>query len=224
MDSKLKSVVIGVDIGKKIDFTVVSVVEKHQGYINTAFEGRQKDGKPFLHLVQLKRFPLDTPHNIQKTAIDEMYKRTKEYYNANRLAGEPVLNPYLVIDLGNVGEEYFDEYMALGTNVYGVKVHGGEKTRYEKRRWYVGTENFYSVLGVFYETKRLRIADDIEDRKGIISEFARFTWKLTASGNLTAENLRDADHDDRVDSVATACWFSMHGIREITTGPRPPGL
>ena len=224
MDKGLKGIFIGVDIGKKIDYTVISIIEKWQNYKTDMFKGRNEDGQPYYHLTDLKRFPLDVPHNIQITAITEAYNRTKTFYNKDLQIGQPEYKPYLIIDLGNVGESHFDDYMATGLNVYGVKAHGGEKSRYENKRWYVNTESLYNAVEILLDHKRLLIASDIEDRKGLIQELARFTWKRTPKGNLTAENLRDSDHDDRVDSIAVALWFAQHGIREFKTIPRLPGI
>jgi len=219
-DQKLQRVFLGVDIGKIIDYTVLSIIEQWQNYAYDMFKGRNKDGKPYYHLTETKRFPLDVPHNIQITAIEEAYKRIKDHYNQERQMGRSEINPYLIIDLGNVGESHFDDYTATGLNVYGVKAHSGEKNRYEKRRWYVNTESLYNAVEILLDHKRLIIADEITDRKGLVQELARFTWKRTPTGNLTAENLRDSDHDDRVDSIAVALWYAQYGLREITSFPK----
>ena len=220
MDKDLKGVFIGVDIGKKVDYTVLSIIEKWQNYRTDMFKGRMEDGKPYYHLTETKRFPLDVKHNIQVAAIEESYKRIKAYYNKDLQMGQPEYKPYLIIDLGNVGESYFDDYTAAGLNVYGVKAHSGEKNRYEDKRWYVNIESLYNAVEILLDHKRLIFADDIPDRKGLIKEMVQFRWKHTPKGNLTAENLRDSDHDDRVDSIAVALWFAQHGIREFGTFPK----
>jgi len=222
---KLKGVFMGLDIGKKIDYTVLSIIEKHQEYVVNHLSGETKKlNKPVYHLVDIIRLPLDVPHNKQMDAVKKAYKNAKEYYNQNLQLGEPKKKLYLIIDLGNVGESHFDDYLQTGLNVYGVKAHSGEQARFEKRRWYVSKENICNSVEILLDHKRLIIADNIPDKKGLIKELARFTWKKTNTGKLTAENLRDVDHDDRVDSVSAALWFAQHGVREIKAGERIPGL
>jgi len=80
----------------------------------------------------------------------------------------------------------------------------------------VSKKDLASALSVVIENDRLIIPQNIKDRAAIIQELARFTWKVSTSGNLTVENLKDADHDDIPCSLMVAIWFAEYGRHPIT--------
>ena len=208
---ELKHVILGLDIGKKTDFTVLVVVERWQTYGYDAFIGRNEVGKPFYKLVHLDRLPLDTPHPVQVGHVSKTMQRVGEIYS---------IKPYLVVDVGSVGESQFDSYKEMGFDVYGVAIHGGREVTYSKRVWGVSKVDLTSALAVLLENGRLQIAEDLPGRDILIKELMTFSWKQTETGHFKFEHLKSSDHDDTVLALQVACWYGEKGIRELGTFDR----
>ena len=224
---EIKHLIIGLDIGQKTDRTVLTLLERIQEYGDDPFMGKNKVGKPLYRLAYMDRFPLDVPTPQQVDKVKRTYERIIEKYNKDKPAKKPTITPTLIMDLGNVGRAHFDEYQQSGMHVYGINYLGDGATsdRSPDRQIYgVSKIDLASSLAVLLENSRLIIPDKIQDRKVIIQELSKFTWKRTQAGNLTVEHERSADHDDIVCSLMVATWYGEFGIREITSGPRPPGL
>ena len=213
---ELKHLIIGLDIGQKVDRTVLVLLEKYQDYGSDPFIGRNKVGKPYYVLRYMERFKLDIPTPQQLDRVKLTYEQVIKKYNKDLPAGKSPIKPNLVIDLGNVGRAHFDEYQQTGLNVYGINYLGdGAKTSQDGAIYGVSKKDLTSALAILLENERLQIADNIQDRKIIIQELSKFTWKISAAGNITAENLKDSDHDDIVCSLMGACWFGEYGLREL---------
>ncbi len=212
---ELKHVILGLDIGKKTDFTVLVVVERWQKYGYDDFIGKNKVDKPFYKLVHMDRLPLDTPHPVQVTHVSKTMERVQEIYNTK---------PTLIVDVGSVGESQFDSYKEMGFNVYGVAIHGGRERTYSKRVYGVSKADLTAALAVLLENGRLQIADDLPGRDVLVKELMTFSWKQTDTGHFKFEHLKSGDHDDTVLALQVACWYGEKGIRELTAGPKLPGL
>lgn len=225
---ELKYLILGLDVGQKVDRSVLVLLEKYQEYGMDPFMGRNKIGKPYYVLRYLDRFPLDVPTPQQVDRVKRTYDQVVKKYNKDLPANKNPIKPTLVIDLGNVGRAHFDEYLQTGLDVYGINYLGdGAKTSQDGKVYGVSKKDLTSALATLLENERLQIADNIQDRKIIIQELSKFTWKISAAGNITAENLKDSDHDDIVCSLMGACWYGEYGIREITTCKKSdifPGL
>ncbi len=216
LTQEIKHLIIGLDIGQKVDRTVLTLLERVQEYGYDAFKGRNEVGKVFYRMSYFERFPLDVPTPQQVDRVKMIYNRIEKKYD---------IKPTLVIDLGQVGQTHFDEYRQDGVNVYGINfLPDGSKSSQDGRIYGVSKKDLASALGVLTENDRLHIPEDVQERPEIIKQLSRFTWKTTPSGGVTAENLRDADHDDIVSSLMVAAWYGEHGIREMKAGIRLPGI
>lgn len=217
---EVKYLIIGLDIGQKVDRTVLTLLEKIQEYGHDPFQGKNAVGKPYYKLAYMERFPLDVPTPQQVDRVKRTYNQVIRHYNKDLPAGKSELKPTIVIDLGNIGRAHFDEYHQSGMDVYGINYLGdGAKSSSspDGRVFGVSKKDLASALAILLENDRLQIPDDIPDRKAIIQELSRFTWKQSAAGNLTAENLKDSDHDDIVCSLMGAVWYAEFAIKELIT-------
>ena len=213
---ELKHLLIGLDTGQKVDRTVLILLERMQDYTNDVIEGRKKFGKPYYRLAYMKRFPLNVPTNYQIDQVKMTYDRIEQRYNENLVANQPKIKPYLILDMGNVGQAHFDEYKATGMNVYGINFTSPDsRVTRDGRVWGVPKKDLTSALMVLLENDRLVMPANLPDRKVLTQELAKFTWKQTPSGGFTAENLRDSDHDDTVSALMVAAWYGEFGIREV---------
>jgi len=221
---ELKALYIGLDVGQKRDRTVLSLLEKYQEYGHDEFMGKNAIGKPYYKLAYLDRFALGIPMPNQTDRVVMTYNRIVTKYNENPPPGKKsIITPILVIDMGNVGRALFDSFCQVRDADYGrMDVHGinflpdGAKVSRDGNVYGVSKKDLASALSVVIENDRLIIPQNIKDRAAIIQELARFTWKVSTSGNLTVENLKDTDHDDIPCSLMAAVWFGEYGRQQIT--------
>ena len=204
--AELKNIIIGMDIGKKRDYSAIVLLEKYQDYGHDAFEGKNEVGKPFYHLTHLEQLPLGTMHTVQVAHVNEIVKLAMEYYEKK---------PILVIDSSGVGDHHFDSFMELGVNVYGVTIHGGQNITYSKRVYNVGKESLKACLEVLMENRRIMFAEDLPFRTQLIKELMTFSWKQTDTGHFKFEHLKSGDKDDVVMALMVAAWFAEKGLREV---------
>jgi hypothetical protein len=224
---EIKSLIIGLDVGQKVDRTVLVLLEKCQEYGHDIFIGKNPVGKPYYIMKYMERFPLDIPTPQQVDRVKLTYDQIIKKYNKDLPDGKSKMKPTLIIDMGNVGRAHFDEYQQTGLNVYGINYlgDGAKSDRSPDRGVYgVSKKDLASALSILLENNRLQIPENIPDRKHIIKELSKFTWKQTAAGNITVENLKSSDHDDIVCSLMGAAWFGEYGQREMIPMTRPPGL
>jgi hypothetical protein len=222
LSQELKSLYIGLDVGQKRDRTVLSLIEKIQEYGDDPFEGKNRIGKPFYKLVYLDRFALGIPMPQQIDRVIMTYERIIQKYNEDPPANKRLLKPTLIIDMGNVGRALFDQFCQVKSsdygrmNVFGINFLGdGAGVSKDGNVYGVSKKDLASALAVVIENDRLIIPSNIPDRSAIIQELARFTWKISQAGNLTVENLKDADHDDIPCSLMVAIWFAEEMCRRI---------
>lgn len=218
LKDELKNVILGLDIGKKTDHTVLAILERWQAYGYDAFKGENRVGKPHYKLIGMDRLPLDTPHPVQVDHVTKTMKRIEEIYKKQNF-GEQGIKPELVVDVGGVGESHIDSYKELGFNVYGVNIHGGRERTYSKRIYGVSKADLTASLAVLLENGRLQIADDLPNRDILIKELMTFSWKQTDTGHFKFEHLKSSDHDDTVLALQVACWYGEKGIRRFETMP-----
>jgi len=211
---ELKGLYIGLDIGQKNDRTVFSLLEKWQEYGHDDFIGKNPVGKPYYKLVYFDRFNIGIPMPQQIDRVKMTYERIVEKYNQSD-DNKPIIKPTLAMDLGWVGKALFDQFCQIKSADYGwVDVYGinflrdGTTVTRDGKIYGVPKKDLTSSLAVVMENDRLNIPSNINDRAEIISQLAKFTWKISQSGNLTAENLKDSDHDDIPCSLMMAVWFA----------------
>ena len=204
MTNELQHVILGLDIGKKTDFTALVVVERWKR--KPSYVAGKGKIKPFYRLVHMDRLPLDTPHPQQISHVSQAMNRVTDIYD---------VKPHLVIDTGSVGESHFDAYKELGFNVYGISIHGGQEVTYSKRVYGVPKVDLTSALAVLLENGRLQIADDLPGRGILVRELTTFSWKQTDTGHFKFEHLKSGDHDDTVLALQVAVWFGERGVREM---------
>jgi hypothetical protein len=71
----------------------------------------------------------------------------------------------------------------------------------------VPKRDLVGVLQVLFQTRRLRIADQLPESSTLERELLAFRAKTPTAGAEVAEAWRERPHDDLVLAVAFACWL-----------------
>ena len=138
---------IGVDLGQKVDFTAIAVVE------------RRAESK-VLRVRHLERMGLGTPY-------------TKVAERINALAWHPkLMRPRVVMDSTGVGAPVVDLLRASGCggHLTEITITGGEKAKGSGERWSVPRKDLLGAVEVLIETGRLEIARKLKEAETLVKE------------------------------------------------------
>jgi hypothetical protein len=212
----------GLDLGCAADFSVLTVIE----------QSWDQDDRWQLDVRDALKYPLRTSY----PKVVENVKRIVESPACRPLLdipppgdmGGPIRRiraprPRLVIDGTGVGEGIVELFIAAGidADLIPVKITGG--TTASKQKWpsdyglecfNVAKVQLVAALQAALQTGRLLFAPEMNERRAMIDELAKFTKRTTPKGNETFAAERD--HDDVVMSLAIAVW--------VASRPRDPGF
>ena len=203
--------VVGLDLGKKLDYTALVVAER-------------KGSAPATYDVgTIERFPLGTPYpDIVKYVKALLGKEpfcdlvVSQDVEVGLLGGRSrAVNQKkrkcttLVVDATGVGAPVIDLLRAEGVYPVPVIIHGGEKVTSDNEGYSIPKWLLHSEMTVIVETGRLKVAKTLPLGKTLLEEL--LAWQPTqnaATGHLTfASDWREAPHDDMVFACALACWY-----------------
>jgi hypothetical protein len=201
--------VVGVDLGKHVDFTAISILErttvdsseiKQRGFepptvINTT--------KKIYHLRHLQRLRLGTPYHEVNDIIATILKALPPA----RMA------PALVVDATGSGDPPVEGMQKAGLRPIAIKIHSGHtENRVSSTQWNVPKRNLVSRLAVVMESGRLKVAPDLVFAETFVNELSNFKVKISVSGHDSYDAWRESIHDDLVLSVALAVWFAERPV------------
>jgi Terminase RNaseH-like domain len=177
---------IGVDLGQKLDYTAIAIVERE--------DARGYAGQPVppmrLLLRRVHRVPLGTPYpRVVELIRDVTCERV--------LAGQCAL----VVDGTGVGAPVVDMLRAAGLRceLTAVTITGGDReTRRGSRDVGVPKRDLIAGVQLALEKGELRIARRMKELEALVRELA--AMKIGGEGGDGGE------HDDLVIALALACW------------------
>jgi hypothetical protein len=203
-EKREKIVIVGIDLGKEVDATVLAIVEPTENYENPIY---------LVHNVIPVRLGTSYATIISSvTALDEQLRLRKN-----------AIDVKYVVDAGGAGgvvdslEEALpkaDIYKVHITSGYESTIHDDFKIGLPKREW-------VTTLKKVLEAKRVRfhyIDDDGRRDSGmrlLENEINNFQMKISQTGYDKYE-ASSGHHDDAVQALGLAIWF---GEREAGRGP-----
>ncbi|MCH8476385.1 MAG: hypothetical protein LAT56_00370 [Wenzhouxiangella sp.] len=205
---------IGLDLGKKHDYSAIAVVEKRTKILDDPrtteakwIEQTERKSLTTLDVGYLYRWPLNTKY-------EEVVKRTAEIVRNPKLMGEVSL----IVDGTGVGAAVTEMLAAEGLSFIEIVIHGGKQVTRTGRLYAVPKMDLVSAMAISFEQRLIRLAKT-EHRETLVNELQHFRYKITASGNQTAAAWRERDHDDLVLAASMAVWYARRtGVR---TGIEP---
>lgn len=189
---------IGLDLGKRHDWTALAVVQKH---IQPA---PLVDGETVPRMQGVYDVPfLDRVQGVSYELIADRVaglKRRPEHESS-----------VLVIDETGVGTAVGDMLEARKLKPHRVTITGGNTATHDGLIHHVPKRDLATTVAILLESRRLRIAEALPLAKVLTTELENFQVKINiATGHDSygaAEDWREGNHDDLVLAVALAVWM-----------------
>jgi hypothetical protein len=190
--------ILGMDVGKKRDFTTVAFVE-------------EQPGDATLHLRQLLRFRLRTRYTeVAKTVSTLLNDVCRNYEHV------PLAVP-LVVDATGVGEPVVDQLVEKGVKPVAITITGAQRVGVSPEgQLSVPKEQLVGALQVALQNRNLRIAQGMPLLEEFFEEMRRFRAKQNKkTGHVRYEHERPEDHDDLVLAAALAVWYARFRLQGL---------
>ncbi|MEO5346813.1 MAG: hypothetical protein H7834_10615 [Magnetococcus sp. YQC-9] len=182
---------IGLDLGQSADYSALTVLQR--------FHAEQPSR---YHLRHLERFRLGTPYPDQ-------VERVKALISREPLQGKS----HLIVDQTGVGKPVVDmlKREIQRIPIISILIHGGDAVGEEEgRQFRVPKRDLVGALQLLLQSKRLQVAEGLQDASLLVQELLNFKVKINAGGHDTFEAWREGAHDDLVLSAAMSCWYGEH--------------
>lgn len=231
-----RQILAGLDLGKINDPTAFAVVERWRkappkGGIEIIEDATGRN-TGYSELKPDRRTPREMLWNYN---LDLMERWLKSDYTA---LGEWLAKVYskptdkaglggtiLAMDYTGVGAAVADiiaKEMRIGggkVQLRLVNITGGTKTTQlsdDRAGWNVPKKELVSVLQALMGSKRLKVAEELPNCRGLIKELDNFKVKVNAdSGHESYEAWREKDHDDMVLGLAICLWVAERGSKQF---------
>ena len=179
--------IVGIDLGRRQDYTAISVVEPTDVGV--------------LQLRHMRRIPLGTEYPHVENEIADLVRA---------LPGRPVL----VVDGTGVGDAVVAHLRGalVGlADVYSVWFTSGSRVNRDgPTAFKVPKKMLAGAVDQALRSGKLKFAKEIPNLDSLLVELKNFTSTITAAGNVVlASNEVGGVHDDQVMSVALAVWFAV---------------
>lgn len=191
---------LGVDFGTQQDFTAIALVKRVpiiKAEQNIAGMIRESDARIEYHLIYLERMDLGTPYtqiveHIKNITLDEEIKGNVTTVADATGVGLPVIHMMR---------------QARIAPLIPIGIHGGNSVNEKVDGYSVPKRDLVTSLLITVQSRRLKVAENIDHRQQLIHEMQSFKMKQSASGNDSYEALMEKDHDDLVLALSYAIWY-----------------
>lgn len=217
---------VGLDLGKRKDFTALTVVAER--------EGRERYRRTYKDRAQTKRatrwaFSEYWLQHLQRWQLGTKYQQIAA--DVAELLRRPPFrqtDTTLVVDRGGVGEAVYEQIAERAeggpADLVGVSITGGSKvTSAGPGHYRVPKRELVAALQVAVQNGEIRAASDLELWPTLRSEMESFTAELTEAGHDTYE-ARKGEHDDLVLALAMPVWMAEWARRRFNSDPSPPSV
>jgi len=202
-----RSTLVGLDIGKRQDYTALAVVEREQWVPALSETGQdemtlEKKPRPAIyHVRHLERLPLGTLYTAVAEYMQAFWPRVSRHH------GRPVL----LADRTGVGDVVVDLLRKVGLWPQPVLVHWGmEAAHWHGDSWHVPKAELVGRIAVLSEgaTPRLRLGERLPFAREVRRELQSFRADQNRqTGYISYEAYREQDHDDLVYALAMIAWW-----------------
>lgn len=193
MSKAEKLFLIGCDLGKMVDYTALSGVEK-----TTEISALGKRQPATYKVGHLERIPLGTPY----TAVVKHVAKLLQQFEA---AGQWD-DIRLVVDAGGPGPAVLDMFKEGGLSPIAVRSHAGQSVTKDENGYGVPKRDLVFKLLAAYQQDRVQVVQRLRYANVLVDELLNFRSNYTPAGNDTYA-AREGAHDDLIVSVALAVWY-----------------
>jgi hypothetical protein len=186
--------VIGLDLGQERDPSAIAIIERVPQQVSGTSSGGSLEFA--YHVRHLERFELGTEY---PDIVDEVVS----------LMNHPTLldRTILVVDATGVGAGVVGLLHRQGLRPAEITITGGNSVGRSPRGWRVPKRDIVSVLQVLFQTRRVKIAPDLDLSDDLFQELLNFTARINPRLTQTYSPLRTDQHDDLVIALALPCHY-----------------
>jgi hypothetical protein len=207
---------VGLDLGQSADYSSVAVLERIPGPDELAEDPasiplyRAPNGCMIPIRDPKKKPRLDTFHvrHLGRWVLGTPYPQVIDDVKAMTLRSELAGGVSLVMDETGCGRPVLDLARERGLKPIGMTISAGYIVTRDANGVNVPKRDIVSNMVTLFQTRRLRIARELEFAEVLTKELLSFKIKVTAAGNDSFEAWRERDHDDLVLAVGIAAWFA----------------
>jgi hypothetical protein len=210
----------GLDLGLMADFSTLALLE-HVG------PGDARRPDQTFHCRLLIRWPLRTDYPTVVAAVGAMlgahpidgaavlaYDQTGVGTAVGNLLTEAARSPQPVADDRGRRPLYTPPPALRVASLHGVTITGGNEVHRRGDDYAVPKVDLIGGLQVALQTRRLRIAPDLEHAATLVTELRDYRLRVSLAGHIsygTADEWRTSPHDDLILGLAIA-WWAAQGI------------
>ena len=177
---------VGLDLGQRLDFSALAVVERLPGPL------------PCHHLRHLERLNLNTPYPA-------VAQRARDLVATTALHG----TTKLVMDATGVGVPVLDLLQAQGVRPAAITITGGHSTSGTGQHFHVPKRALIATLVALFKAGRLIIAAGIPLATELIEELRNFQVKIHSRTRQESYGAKGRhQHDDVVLALALAVFYA----------------
>jgi len=197
---------ISCDIGRLQDYTAISVVQV-KFYKAKVVAGAlpewsfdPRDVIPVFEVPLLERF--QAPYRQTLTRLQEIFDFPQLFLNEREI----------IIDATGIGDAVLEMAYEMDMDVTPIVITGGDQARYGDERFYVPRKELVDALVVAFQSRRIRVSPDLDDRLTAQLETEMNNLQIKRSPTTareTYEAISDLKHDDMAMSLAMGIWRAM---------------
>ena len=206
---------LGVDFGSQQDYTAMALVRRVPRLKEMDSRMFSKDEQPAeYHLLYLRQVELGTPYS-------EIVSLIQRILRDDWIRGDVTT----IADATGVGLPVIQMMRERGISpLIPISIHGGVAVNSKQDGYSVPKRDLVVSMQMVVESRRLRVASDIQHKEQFVKELQSFTMKTSKTGVDTYEALMERNHDDLVLAVSYALWYAEKTmgsyIQKLT--PTPP--
>jgi hypothetical protein len=194
-----KAIYVGLDLGKKSDFTALIFIEP---FLPT--DPEEHGGKFVYEVSRIERIPLGTPYPKIARLLEKTYKQLLKSPDFNYV--------HIVVDEGGVGTAVTDQVVELIPNadIYRVTLTGGLRPRWSDARTVsLPKPQMVSTLIALFEARRLWVWADMKNAfEELKEELHNYQLKITQEGHDQYGAMKIGAHDDIASAIGLAAWIA----------------
>lgn len=220
---------VGLDLGQARDYSALCNVERVDlatGEVDPATRAPVLDRR--FQLRFLERFELGTPY---PRVVERAGEVCAKLWVPAELAGHPAAawlelhraqRPELVVDATGVGRVVVDllRVDAAPYALVPVTITAGDRASVVEGFCRVPKRDLVGSLVVMLQRGELAIAESLELAPVLVKELLNFRVTISAAGNDSYGNWREAANDDLVLAVALAAWRARRDLPPVNGARR----
>ncbi len=200
---------VGLDLGKKRDYTAVAVLERTQ---------EERDPLPGTHVPRyVNTYAVKQLDRVRQESYEDVADKTAALMRLPMLRGA-----LLAVDETGVGGAVTDMLKARRLSPRAVTITGGDKPSQDGHSYRIPKRDLVTTVGLLLESRRLKIPTALPLARTLADELHSFKVKLSPLGHDSygaGDEWRESAHDDLVLAVALAAWFGEQGKGGYTAFP-----